>query len=486
MLKRILALILALFTLFVCVACADDKIEDEDTTEALTYKSESTSRFDDGVFRAGYAKVDITPTVFPILAAESTTGVFKNAKDPLYATCVAVDDGLGNTALIVTMDIKGTYEYIQTNMMKRMTEATGLPEENIMLSATHNHSAPASSDDSNKPKFSWDDTIYNWLDEVFAKMGPLALEAIEDLSPTEIFFTDEDTTGMAYVRRYIYEDGSCVMNGGENPVRHESDADPSLQILKFDREEKQDIVLTNWQAHVAHAVGYYPDSVTADIVYYVRDAVEKSGEYLYAYYAGASGNINLTAKIPIPGVPIYGDYRYVGKALGTKVTDALAADMEKLEAGEIKCSLTKVKAIVKKDDITDIRHAREIMESGYSSELMRKYGITSSYYVNAIVDRADLGRTDNIPIGAISFGEVAFVSAPYEMFDTSGMQVKDGSPFKSTFVLTCAGGNYDYMPDEVAYDNGAYEVLRCRYTKGTAEKLVAGFLKMLDEQYAEN
>ena len=69
------------------------------------------------------------------------------------------------------------------------------------------------------------------------------------------------------------------------------------------------------------------------------------------------------------------------------------------------------------------------------------------------------------------------------MFDTNGVEVKRGSPFETTFVLSCAGGNYDYIPSMLAFPHGGYEVFRCRYVKGTAEQLVDGFLSMLKEQY---
>ena len=128
-----------------------------------------------GVFKVGFSRADITPTKLPIQATESSSPVFKVVKDPLYATCIAVYDG-EKTALIITLDLKGTYDYILTNMNDRIMKATGLPQENIMISAIHNHSAPASSDDGNKPKFPWDETIYNWLDEVFDKMGPHSKE----------------------------------------------------------------------------------------------------------------------------------------------------------------------------------------------------------------------------------------------------------------------------------------------------------------------
>ena len=69
-----------------------------------------------GVFKVGYSRVDITPSKLPIKATESRSPVFDVVKDPLLATCVAVYDG-EKTALIITLDTKGTYEYVITNIL---------------------------------------------------------------------------------------------------------------------------------------------------------------------------------------------------------------------------------------------------------------------------------------------------------------------------------------------------------------------------------
>ena len=441
-----------------------------------------------GVFKVGYARVDITPTKLPILATESASKTFNVVKDPLMATCIAVYDG-ETTALIITLDMKGTYEYIITNMTDRIMKATGLPKENIMISAIHNHSAPASSDDGDRPKFDWDEDTYAWLNEVFDKMGLLAVEAIDDLVPAEIYTAKKDTAGMAYVRRYKHEDGgySAIQNrvGEKNTTKiigHESDADAQLQIIKFARAGKKDVVLSNWQGHVAHAVCHFSKHITADLVYYARREVERGGNALYAFYAGASGNLNLNCKVVREGCKEYASYVEVGETIGEIIRDTISGEMTKVSAGKIKASLINVCAKTRKDDPERVKQAQEVQDSGYDRDIRKQYGFASSYEVNAYLDRATLGETEDVPLGAISFGDVAFVAAPYEMFDTNGMEVKEGSPFETTFVLSCAGGNYDYMPSKFAFPHGGYEVFRCRYVEGTAEQLVDGFLSMLNEQ----
>jgi hypothetical protein len=315
-------------------------------------------------------------------------------------------------------------------------------------------------------------------------MGSLAASAIEDMVPAEIYTARRDTAGMAFVRRYIHEDGGftaiqCKEKNSTPVVAHETEADSELQIVKFARAGKKDVVLSNWQAHVAHAVGHFPDLITADLVFYARREAERSGDVLYAYFAGASGNINLNCRA---GVKRYASYVEVGEGIGALVNDALASPMKKLNAGKIKAEIVSFTARTRKDSAERIAEAKEVAASGYDKETIKQYGFISSYEVNAYLDRAELGETEDIPLGVISFGDLAFVAAPYEMFDTNGMEVKEGSPFETTFVLSCAGGNYDYMPSRLAFSHGGYEVFRCRYLEGTAEQLSGAFVETLKKQ----
>ena len=97
-----------------------------------------------------------------------------------------------------------------------------------------------------------------------------------------------------------------------------------------------------------------------------------------------------------------------------------------------------------------------------------------------------MASSQEIPIAAFSFGDVSGVVVPYEMFDTSGKQIKEGTPFTKTFIFGYANpGSYSYMPDEKAFDNVGYEGNMCRFMKGTAEQLVGEYLGILKEMKGE-
>ena len=83
----------------------------------------------------------------------------------------------------------------------------------------------------------------------------------------------------------------------------------------------------------------------------------------------------------------------------------------------------------------------------------------------------------------IAIGDVAFVGAPEEMFDTNGKQIKEGSPYKMTFILTYCNGSNGYIPSELAWEHGGYEVYKTKFARGAAELIVAQFLEMLNDMH---
>lgn len=496
--KKFIAMILLASTMLCSVACNSEGGSENDTTDASSgttdvsqgqTESESESAAKptyDGVFKVGYARVDITPTTLPIEIDSST--VLKDVLDRIYATCVAVYDG-ENTALIITADVKQMDTTFCNNARKRIKVVTSIPEENIMMSATHNHSAPPVivSNSLSKTRSSWNAMIYN-------KLVDAAKEAIADLSDATIHVGTIKTTGMAHVRRYIHEDGSFssihYRGTSSSPrVAYETEADDNFQMIRFVREGKKDVLMTNWQAHVAHAIGIYGSSITADIVYYIRQIVEKkNGNVLLAYYQGASANINFTERVA--GTSPYTDnYQKIGMALADKVVDALAdeSNFRQVNAGKIKAKQEQFTVTYRDVDASVVEKAKEVAASGSHTspeyiKMLDKYNFKSRYEVSTIISLSKLKEdTTQIPIATLSFGDIGFTAVPYEMFDTNGMQIKEGSPFEMTFVLTCAGGTYSYVPAAHAIEHGGYEVYKTQFEFGTAEKVVEKLLEMLKD-----
>ena len=134
-----------------------------------------------------------------------------------------------------------------------------------------------------------------------------------------------------------------------------------------------------------------------------------------------------------------------------------------------------------------MQKAKEVaaLEEGSDEQLalMKKYGFESKYSYNGIISSGEVTvKTYKLYLGSISFGDLAFIGVPYEMFDNNGVQIKEGSPFNTTFILTAAGGYWGYIPSiEYFTEYGGYEVDATQFAQGTGEKLVDEYLKLLKQ-----
>jgi hypothetical protein len=87
----------------------------------------------------------------------------------------------------------------------------------------------------------------------------------------------------------------------------------------------------------------------------------------------------------------------------------------------------------------------------------------------------------SIDIYALAMGDISFITAPYEMFNSNGRFIKENSPYKMTFVCTCSNDTIDYLADATTFQYDCYEVNTRRMGAGTAEKVADLYVAMLKE-----
>lgn len=110
-------------------------------------------------YKCGVAAGDITPPVgaplcgFAARKLHTSAGIYR----PLRVVCLAVDDG--NTPLLIVSAEIIFFESIADRVRISISQATGVPRENIILNATHTHCGPAV-----RTK---DIDIHGWIDHVY-------------------------------------------------------------------------------------------------------------------------------------------------------------------------------------------------------------------------------------------------------------------------------------------------------------------------------
>ena len=137
---------------------------------------------------------------------------------------------------------------------------------------------------------------------------------------------------------------------------------------------------------------------------------------------------------------------------------------------------------------TRLAHAKEILEirtrlGSYRApevvEKVKEYGFHTNFEASGLVGRANAPETGSFPIHAMTIGNVGFIFAPYEMFASHGVMIKEGSVCPTTFISTCSGGSNGYIPDDRGVEIECYEACITSFEYGTGEKLAQLFIDTL-------
>ncbi|MDA1251087.1 MAG: hypothetical protein O2820_17870 [Planctomycetota bacterium] len=175
---------------------------------------------DDGQFDvqsnllAGVAKVDITPKETDGVTVTGHRRVVHGVRDPLRAGVLVLSDG-ETKAAIVTLDTIGAWDEMVKLARERIEKETGVPAQNIVVAASHNHSGPSF------------DAKSEWGRELINKLGSAAKEAASQPRKVSVGY-GEDRIGFSINRRKVINGRAVVRLNPDGPN------DPRVKVLRFD------------------------------------------------------------------------------------------------------------------------------------------------------------------------------------------------------------------------------------------------------------
>lgn len=440
--------------------------------------------------QVGYGRRDITPEYSVPLAGYGNTRkrMSQGYVNRIYATCLAFTDTNNETLLVYTVDLIVIRRDWGKALRQHISKATGLPESRIMISATHTHSGPDV-----LGVMGTDDPYCPFCAE---KLAEAAMEALADRTPVTAKTGSCPVPGMTFVRHYNMLDGSVAGdNHGDWSVGikdHVMAPDDMLQLVRLEREGKQDILMVNWQSHPNVASTASSESgrllkpfICADFVGTCRSYVEEQTGCLFAYFQGACGNLNSWSRIK-EEMPTT-DVHLFGQQLGGFVLKAMA-DARALELGAVQVREETFTGQLDHSEDHLVPIAQEVSEFWGSSnnalesiKFARTKGFHSHYHANAVISRSKAGTELSTQLSAASIGELGFAFAPYEMFCNNGQFVKDNSGHPVTFILECSNDYVSYIASREAFDHGCYEVDSRRFVRGTGEAMAERFAAMLKD-----
>jgi len=440
----------------------------------------------------------------------------------LIASVLVVTDSEDDTVVIISCDSASVADTLRNQTVALITAEHDIPAENLAFNSNHQHSTPTGNS-AYYPIAAR--SIANAVTEAMGNRAPAKMSIARA-------YVNQDENGYLnnglkfnYVRNYtlldsagntvgmVTDNHSDIGRVSYSKVYHESEADDEVQVVRFEREGASTVLMANFQTHPHLLTSGSSTVVTSDIVGVFRNELEAAMEsydpandYEVMYISGASGNINAQGRGDAGAWSENSDYARTlehARLLPSCTFDAITKEgaWTPVKGGNVhvvaetnyyRLILNTIPSRLEGQITIDelVAAAKEVQSKGYSTTYRNNYGIYSKFHANAIVERTgwDENSTKPLSIAAISIGDVAFVTAPYEMFDTNGQEIKAGSPFAMTFVNTLANigsttadGHKGYIPSLLGYTNGGYSADITDYIEGTGEVLVADYLDMLQQ-----
>ena len=424
------------------------------------------------------------------------TGYYKVRKadgilDDLEVVATAISQN-GKTILIITLDNCGIKKEVISEFKEKITERTGVPADAIYIHITHTHTGPRVLPE---PE---DQLQADYKILLYSRFADVAQFAIEDLKPAKMGYGVGEAKKVAFIRRYKMKDGTTKTNPGvNNPdiVAPIGELDESVNVVRFDREGAETVVLVNFANHPDVVGG---NKISADWPGMTRRFVEKSIDNTKCIFLnGAQGDVNHVNVHPTKGDfnDMFNDFDGCSRGYGHArhiarvVTGAVMSVYDKVEyvdVDDIKYSLNYVKVPVNKADPKDLPLAHKYNDlhlAGRDDEIPFK----AMMLTTVVAEAMRMVRLENepefydLPFGALAIGKVALFGIPGEPFNAVGRGVKKAEGWDLIIPTCLTNGSEGYYPMQDSYDEGGYEARTSTFKAGTAEKIIVEGIKILDE-----
>lgn len=263
-------------------------------------------------WKAGVATVKITPDVpVPMAGYASRSKPYEKVEQDIYAKALALEDGDGQRAVLVTTDLIGLARSIADPICAAITEKTKLERSRILLSSSHTHSAPilSSVEARNDYDLAAEDlrNVRNYTRGLQEKIVAVAAQALSRLEPARLSWTN-GIAHFAMNRREFTPRGVILGVNARGPV------DRSVPVLRVDSTEgKLRAALFGYACHntTLTQTNY---ALCGDYAGFAQAQVQEQHPGAQALFmCGCGGDAN-----PHPR-GLMGDAREHGKTLGQEV-----------------------------------------------------------------------------------------------------------------------------------------------------------------------
>jgi len=441
-------------------------------------------------FRAGAATSNITPELGSSINGGFQDGTATVIHDELNARCLALDDGKTKLVFVVADSCvigRGIFDEAK----KMVNEATGLPMENMMMSATHSHSCGTlQAVGQSEPS-----PIYQRF--VARRIADGVRRALNNLAPAKIGHGSASVPDQVFNRRWKMKAGSILPTplgfttdqvktnpGIKNPnlVEPAGPTDPEVSFISVQSADGKPLaLLANYSLHYVGGVG--PGHISAD--YFGAFAVKigqllgAGPEFVGIMSNGTSGDINnFDFRGSQEKQPPYGRIQIVANDVAQAVAAAVKT-VKHTDTVPLAVAQKEITLALRIPTQDEVEKAREVMKT---SKLAPRMETMEQVYARETVLLSDFPKEISAPLQIMKIGNLHISAIPAEVFVEIGLDLK--KRHSPTFTVSLANAYHGYLPTPEHHALGGYETWRARSScleVDASTKILAGLEQLFDQ-----
>ena len=430
--------------------------------------------------KVGLGETVITPNENIRMRGFARSQVSTGVHDDLHARSIVIEGSNGTSAVLMTIGLCGISEDLGKSIRSGVSQKTGIPSDNIIISCTHTHAGPSLSRASK-----------TYMTMLETRCIESAVGAWENRSPGRIGIGTTKVMELGRNRRRL-------LYGGVHP-------DPEVGIIKIeDHNGKLRGVAFNYGCHPS-ALDWHNTLYSEDWPYYAIQGIKKAvGDDVWvAYYQSAQGNINVgyNSELSAVGVEMpVRTYWYI-EHKGGQMSDAVLKALPGVKtngSADVQAACGRSDYPLRESYPVTIEQAEKDAETAKKTleELKKRPELEGSRtFDRAQVEVFSTGqrlrtakrfysrgneKTISLEQQAVRIGDAAFVSFPGELFADIGLKIKQQSPLEKTFILGVTPGPGGYLPSAKEFVDEDYEVDGSRYSPKTEQVCIDSSLELIN------
>jgi neutral ceramidase len=423
--------------------------------------------------KGGVGKTNITPPLGGLLIG-SKGYVSDEVLDELYARALVLNDGDETIALVACDLLYTPLEEITTPVRRIVKEKTGIPEQNILVCATHTHSGP---EVYTRSKLAPEKIVpvsavdRSFLATLVGKIASAVLLAHKDMQAMKIGAAQGRAPKVVYNRRprdanglvqmaftlpaevratrkvVVDDDGltrvTFTYPEGQ-PQKRFGPIDPAVRVLRV--EDANGVMVGSLVNFGCHPVSIYPyrsTAISADYPAYARGVVEQAEGGLCLFTLGLAGNAVPFHRGVTPRMQI-------GRAVGG---EALKELQFLPTSGDVTLDAAKKDLLLPAKKPSSEAAGKEKQPEHITTELQ-----------------------------VLRLGDTYILGLPGEILVEIGLEIQKRAGLEKLFIFTVCNDTVGYVCHSAAYDEGGYEPgSGTHLAKGAGEIMIEQALELIEQ-----